>query len=745
MISLALSLIVPLAFASELFDGLPSEIIDKETNSKLSMSPAENSSSFKEGIEAVLNGDPSTAILKFNSALENLSSQPKLSAEEIEELSIDKRVSKIKPILEFDISKATILNNIAVSYILLSQNELALTKLDEASLLAPESSAIWINGGLAALALGKFQIAANNVSQAQQLGDKSLRRLVIQAEIALATQQFDGVKDLISQGEAIDQNDPYLLLVKARLQQELGQAREAERSLAKALIQGPVVAANSLLSPANGSGFGLGGGIRTLHLNLAHQSMSQNLNAFNFRVLSDRMDVEGRSEAYQWRDLIEGTYAGGFGTIYLSYRNAGGGRPGAETAIAGLTPKLDARFRLASTSALWVNDFNINTGIISTLAKFRSSTMQTRDSTANWADQIKDDAFLLETRYLGTLNQNKKLILGMAWSQINRSATNARTFDPAETILPDGLTTAWLAYGALEQQFAPLIKGTVGFTVANLSGSTTIQPIAEINFGKTKPIRFGISSRVNDTAADLIPASFLANSPLSNDIDRHNQQPQDFNTSPLLMARDSRFLNYEVTFPGKTNSKETQNFVVFHRRMENVLIQATDPRATTNLVTTPVEKAEATGLEFQWTRILNPTWSVRSKAIYQVTAGSPATPQFDISSFPSQIPSSQSALANFPRLQSHTELQWQNRNTSVTLALSYMGKRPRAVTVTDQFQNTVTYIGEADEALGVHLFSRFQINDDLKFVFGLYNLTQARFYTGYPAKTTGFFGFEYRY
>jgi hypothetical protein len=102
-------------------------------------------------------------------------------------------------------------------------------------------------------------------------------------------------------------------------------------------------------------------------------------------------------------------------------------------------------------------------------------------------------------------------------------------------------------------------------------------------------------------------------------------------------------------------------------------------------------------------------------------------------------------LGNFPTFQAVTELEWSLRRTSFTVAGAYIGERSRWLAVDDPVDGPITFIGNAPAAFGLHLFVRHSLSDRSQIQMGLYNLTRARFYEGYPAATTGFIGWEYRY
>jgi hypothetical protein len=158
-----------------------------------------------------------------------------------------------------------------------------------------------------------------------------------------------------------------------------------------------------------------------------------------------------------------------------------------------------------------------------------------------------------------------------------------------------------------------------------------------------------------------------------------------------------------------------------------------------------VTSGEAIGVEQTANVSLGPALSLRLKGTFQVTKSEIGTPTLTLSKYPGSVPRSLKQLPNFPGVQGLAELEWSRGNTLLTASLAYVGRRPRAFTRTATGGGLVTYVGTADEAIGLHLFARHRFGPSSSLLLGVFNLTKARFYEGYPASTTGFLGFEYRY
>lgn len=696
-------------------------------------------------LESMLQLDPAAARKGLLQVANRSSSAVSGSDDALAELSFDPRARKLKVALIFAGDLGAIRNNLAAAYILEGNSEEAIRWLDLAAELRPNDSAIWVNAALANIDIGRTDVAGRNIEMARSLGDTSSLLTVADAEAAIKALSLPRAEEIIKAGLLKDPNHPFLLLLKSRIDLDQGRLRESEKTFSQAVVQGRSVAANSLIRPVSQRGYVLGGGPNAFNLDFASQQFADGGRFSRFAVRTDRLNVEGRPDAYQWRDRFEGILSAKGGSVIVQHNSSGGGRPGAEEPIAGVVPVPDSRFRLASTNLLVTAESKGKSMEVTGFAKYRSSTLQTRNSVTDWADQVQDDVFNIEARAVANYKDNSKLTSGFAWSQFRRGSTSSRPFDPAEVVMPDGTTRSWLGYALWEKNVSPVTATTFGFVAAKLSSSTVLQPVAEFRLGKSRPIRFGVTSRVNDSVSDLFPAHLLSDSPLQNSIDRHELQPQDFNTNPVLSGRDTRFLNYELKLPGREGPRIQENWVLFHRRMENALLQAADPRAATNLLLTPVGSGEATGVEWHMEQSLRSNSKLKTDITYQVTSGSPTTPVFSLSSYPVQVPTEQNSLANFPRLQANIKYESVLGSTTYTVGLAYLGPRPRAVSVRDISGDLVTYVGEAEAALGINVFALQKIRPGVNMMLGAFNLGRAKFYTGYPARATGFLGIDYRF
>jgi tetratricopeptide (TPR) repeat protein len=656
-------------------------------------------------------------------------------------------LARLKQSVALGLGRAALMNNLGVARLMLGRGREAMEDFDQAAVMADGWTVPWINGALAATDEGRWDLAERNAKFAADSGDRSVRLLAVRAEIALAQESHDSARDFLRQAERIDPEFPYALLVRARLLRQQGQARDAERALVQALTNGPIVATESSFVPAAGRGYGLGGGFGETHLRLFHHGMSRDLESYRFLYQTNRARIEGRDAAYQRRDLFEGVYAGSLGTLYLLHRDAGGGRPGAETPIVGLTPQDQATYSFRGTTAIYLNRWSLgDTGSVLFLGKHRQGILRSRLSPMeSYQTTIDDRESHLELR-LDTDLRSDRLTFGGAWSTLQRGGAGARTFDPAEVIMPRGRTDVWTAYGVFTRPFGPLLSASAGAVLANTSGGSVVQPILEMQYGRgPRPIRLGITPRLNDTVMNLLPMAYLAESPQRNDLDRHAHVPQDFNNDPLLLGRDSRILDYEIVLGAVETEEFSTETSLFHSRIFNARLQGADPRSSTTLLVTPIARAETSGVAQRMRYRVQRDLALRGMLSYQLPRGRSDLSTYDIESWPDRIPVAQTRLPNFPNWQAGLDLDWTPSLWNVSLALRYVGERTRAVSVTDGDGSTNTYVGEVPAALGAHLFMRRRLNDNGQLVFALYNLTRVAFYEGYPGRTTGIFGFEYRF
>lgn len=703
------------------------------------------------GTALILAGRPLAAIEALDAALKLESAAFATSGFEAlatKGTKLASTVAKIKPAVALEGGRAAALNNRGVARLMLGEPQAALADFDEAAVLGEGWTPPWINGALASIALNRLAQADANAAEVARRGDASPRALAVRAEVALLLQRFQSARELIDQIELADPRYPYGLLIRARLLEATGDARESERALTQALLYGPLVASESKLEPSSGEGYGFVGGAGAVHGRLSHHAVSRNLDVARIFARTDRLQVEGRESAYQSRDLFEGVYSSRqLGAFYGLYRQSGGGRPGSEEPIAGVVSNPEARFRFNNSLALWVHSFDLGGGgLLTALAKFRESRLDDRASDgADWIKAIHDRSFGGELRYTRDMPSNRAIVAGFSYTRLDRSGNGNAPFDPAESIMPLGKSDIWTGYGAYEMRIGPRLNATLGVVGGNTDTATVLEPLAEIRFGTSRPIRLGIRPRLNDANSNLIPSGFLSGSPQKNPIDRHSHQPQDFNNDPVLFGRNSRAVDTELSVPVWENLRSKADLVLFHREMENVRLPSADPRVATKLRTTLVSDGRADGLEMRYLHRIRPGLGLTLVAAYQQTSGAPSTPTFDLDQFPAKVPASSNRLANFPAFQAVSELEWSLKQTSLTLTGAYIGARPRTITVDDAVDGQVTFVGDARAAFGLHFFARHRISDRAQLQAGIFNLTRARFYEGYPAATTGFFGWEYRY
>lgn len=697
-------------------------------------------------LKALATGNPKQAVAIYDAIIGQLGTKSELLNAIVENRSVMRRLDALKFATLAETGKGAAHLNRAAAYLMLGQPAKALVEIDQAAVLLADRTEPWVNGLLAGSALDRFDQVISNAKELQRLGSESPRVLVARAEAALIDRKFDQCRDLLDQAERQSPDFPSSLVLRAKLEQTLGRSRESERALAKALLAGPSVVGESRFQSTTGSGYGFGGGVGSVHSKLSHSTATQDGSIFRFNALTDRIRVENRAEAYQWRNFFEGVYAGDLGAVYWDYRENAGGRPGASEVIAGVNPEPNARFRLYTNLGMYAKNFETGKSEIGFLLKYRNAEMLNRpNSTVAWNNSLADRQVNVEARWQWEDGDKRRWLVGGSSVQLNRSGSGANTFDPGETVLGFGTTRIWSAYVAREFSIGKVGTGTIGALAGGLSTRTQVQPVVDVQFGTRKPIRFGIRPRFNNPGNDLLPNAFLAPLPVENGIDRHDRQPQDFNVDPLVQTRDTQLVDTTLSFQTIEGQRVRGKTTLFHRSVRSALLQGADPRAATSLRLTPIQNGEAIGIEQDAEWNLSRDLGARVKVAFQSTKGGPSTPVFSLDDFPTQVGVTQNRLPNFPLFQAAAEFDWSPGDTVITASVNYVGARPRAFSRTQTSGELVTYVGDAPGALGIHLFGRHKFSQSTLLSFGLYNLTKARFYEGYPAATTGYIGFEYRY
>ncbi len=697
-------------------------------------------------LRALASGNPREALQIYDSILAKLGSKAEPLRAVAEDRSVMRKLNALKFATLAESGKGAALLNRSAAYLMIGQPEKALADLDQAAVLLGDRPEPWINGLLAGSALDRFAQVVSNAKELQRLGLESPRVLVARAEAALLDRKFDQCRDLLDQAERQSPDFPSALVLRAKLEQTLGRSRESERALAKALLAGPSVVGESRFQSTTGAGYGFGGGVGSVHSKLSHTAATQDGSIFRFNALTDRIRVENRAEAYQWRNFFEGVYAGDLGAVYWDYRENAGGRPGASQAIAGVNPEPTARFRLYTNLGMYAKNFELGRSELGLLVKYRNAEMLNRpNATAAWDNSLADRQINVEARWQWEDGSKRRWLVGGSSVQLNRSGSGVNSFDPGETVLGFGTTRLWSAYVAREFSIGKAGSGTIGALAGGLSTGTQVQPVVDLQFGTRKPIRFGIRPRFNNPGNDLLPNAFLAPLPVENGIDRHDRQPQDFNVDPLVQSRDTQLVDTTLSFQTIEGQRVRGKTTIFHRSLRSALLQGADPRAATALRLTPIQNGEAIGIEQDAEWNVATDLGARVKFAFQSTKGGPNTPVFSLDDFPTQVGVTQNRLPNFPLFQAAAEFDWSPGDTVLTASINYVGARPRAFSRTQTSGELVTYVGDAPGALGIHLFGRHKFSASTLLSFGLYNLTKARFYEGYPAATTGYLGFEYRY
>ncbi len=702
------------------------------------------------GLLDIAVGNPRAAEQDFTQEIELA---PPPAATGLEEITFPgsplyESLRKQKASVALGAGKAAALNNRAAARFLQGKLEEAIQDADEAAVVQGDWGTPWANGALILMELNRLPRAEASIRKAIELGERNARTFTTLAEIELRSGRMDRVKDDLDEALQRDPSYPFALLAKARFLRAQGKSRESERSFSQALSNGPIVSVESRFEPAAGEGLGLGGNATESHLKLFHHGLPNN--RFGYRLLgqTDRQQVEGRSNGYQQADLGEMAVSGPFGTFWAAYHASSGGRPGATESIVGVTPRPDARFSFRQTNAAWQTRKAMSRAAdVSFHVGYRTADVVVKpDSATPSFKPIHDEQWLGETRVDPKHGRRSETSVGFAYSDTMRSREGGSPIEPVEQVLPNGKTSQLTSYVVHRRPLTGPIELVLGGVYGGTTSYLRFQPVAQlgVKVSESRSVRLSVTPRINDAVSNFIPLDILADEPQTNLIDRRLQTTDAFNRNPTLQGTRSRLLDFELGFGPDSEQSGAPETVLFHRRLNNLNTQGADPRLATSLLLTPVGAGEATGIAERIRLDISNRWHVRLWASYQESRSTIDTPTFAAGPYPAQVPMDPGGIPNFPRFQGSLRFDWTNRDWNFGLEVQHIGSRQQAFTVNPGSGN-VTYLTTASPATALNLFLNHRAGRNLAFTLGIFNLTKANFYAGYPGSTTGVFGYEYHF
>jgi len=657
-------------------------------------------------------------------------------------LTVDPKIAaslqRLKPVFMLESGMSAARNNRGVVRFLMGNYKGAQEDLDFAAVASPETPVPWINATLVLLAQTRTQQAEKSGQGALLRGADNARARAVMAEVNLALGRVSLAREDAERAVRLSAEDPYALLVQAHALRASGRNKEADRSLLQSLSLEPRAAVGSPLAPVTGTINGLGGNASEQHGAVVASGPS-----FRFQGHRLQQDVEGRSAAGQTDEYLEGTFGspeGGWAG-FAAYHRSAGGRPGATSAQAGVTPSGQAQFRLDQQKLSLVRrDRNLawHVGFIDDAVVLQ----QTPGSATVWP--IQDQRVIAEGRW-----SSRNVHAGVSWSQNRRQQqgsglsfyTNSPV-EPAEQILPGGRWAQSVAWAFGNQELNKHISVTGGPVAVQTRRALVVTPFLDVAIkGLTsRPSHFLIRPRVAEAGGDFFPEAARGATPQENTIDRHEETGQAINRTPVLAGPEGRIVESSFSLPQRHGKLELET-TAFHRRMDGIFTQAADPRVATGLVLTPIAHAEATGIDQQVRWRLMPGLIGRVQVRYQEAYGrvETLTQAGNTRNAPTR------GLSNFPRWQGSARLDTTQGPWSVGSELQVVGKRPVWQTVTGFSAPTVTFLSQAKETVGVNLFVKRDISHVGVFSLSVFNLTAASFYPGYPGTVTGVTGFAWRF
>jgi tetratricopeptide (TPR) repeat protein len=644
--------------------------------------------------------------------------------------------------------KAAALNNRAAARYLLGHYAESMSDLDQAATTEPNWGVPWVNGALANVELGNYEQAERSARMAISLGEKSYRVYTTLAEIEIHSGLAERANDDLRVALQDDPEYPFALLVASQIRQRQGRGRESERALIQALKSGPTVATDSRFISRAGDGNAIGGGVGESHVRLFQVGLQPGRQGYRFSLQDDRQNVEARSNADQKLTFADLVYSGDIGTIYLTHRMSGGGRPGAVDSVVGIAPNPEARFGFSQTQALFLKTFSLSDRAELWLhGTYRASDVSLKTTTAgSWNYPLRDQQLLAETRLDLQHGSGRQTTLGVALSQLKRRGSGRRPIEPAEQVMPFGTTTAWTAYALHTMPIIGSVDLTFGAMAGGAAGNDQIQPVLDLGFktGGQRAIHFRITPRFNDSVSNLVPFDLVADTPQKALVDRQDWTTCLYDRYAAISGVRTKLINFELSLNDNENAHLRTETVLFHRDMSDINVQGADPRVATNLLFTPVSSGKALGLEERVRIDLRQGLALRLVGTAQTTTAHLTNPTYDASAYPSLNPVALNEMPNFPRLQGTARLEYSSGEWFGGFEFNYVGNR-KAVLPGTSSGNDITYVVRAPATAGVHFFLNRKIGRYANATFMLFNLGRANFYPGYPGATTGVLGIEYKF
>ncbi|MBC8066075.1 MAG: TonB-dependent receptor [Chlorobia bacterium] len=704
------------------------------------------------GVLQLANGRPKEAEDTFTKAIElaaeNRNTPSGLEEESGPNSALASALSKIKPIVSLEAGLPSAHNGRGIARYVSGDLDGAISDFDIAAVMVPEWGLPWINSSLALLESGRSGIAVTSGRKGLELGLKSSRAFAILGEVEMTTNQFDRSRDSLRKALEKDPDDPFALLANAKLLARTGNSREAERALAQALANGATIVVDSSFLPASGKGSGIGGATTDNHLHLVHQGLPNPNFGYRAIALIDILRQENRGRAIQEGTYLELTLGGTPGTLFASYRNVSGGRPGLEDGFVGLNSTSGAEFDFKQTSLLWQKRFDLKPGQGITLhAGYRNGRIRGQQSeSAPTLTTIKDEQWVLDARWDSRISSNVGIQIGTSYSELRRSGAGGTPLEPVEQIFGNGKSRIFMVYGLGTISLTEDTTLLLGGALASIDDEVLIEPIGDVvvRLAGDRSLRFKVRNRMADAAGNLFPLALLPESPQPNAIDRKIDNAQAFNNSPTFFEEDGRHKDYEcaLEFAGPRGMRfET---FLFYRGLNNIRTQSSDPRLAPDMVLTPLQYGSAGGIGQRIKIPLNDQFGLRLYGAFQTSRCKFETPTYDAGDYPLQNPASSRTMPNFPSFQGSAIIDWAKGGWSMALEMQYLGERRRAVTVNTMLGD-VTYLSDAPSVTGLHLHSRYRVGNDVSLFFSVFNLTGVGFYPGYGGATTGVLGFQYRF
>jgi tetratricopeptide (TPR) repeat protein len=702
------------------------------------------------GVIRIAGAEPAAAEEAFTRAIElGGTAQPTGLEEVVAPGSVlYERLRRQKTSVALSAGPAAARNNRAAARYLQGRYAEALEDADVAAVSQSDWGVPWANAALILLELNRLERAEASAKTAIRLGETGARVYTTLGEIDLALRRMDRAEESLREALQKDPDYPFALLAGGRRLRALGKAREAERSFTQALSFGPLVAVDSRFERAGGQGHLLLGSHDTFNLRALHVGLPSQRLGYRVAVQTDRGQLEGRENAYQQSDFGELTLSAPLGTFVLDYRFNQGGRPGAVTPVAGVTPQPQAWYDFRQLIAAW----QVQKALAPNLDMLLHTGFRRNDVRARLApgtpiySPIQDSQGIGEMRFDLRHGRGLETTLGAAISLTDRERNGATPVEPLEQVLPAGRTTQLTAYLLHRRPLVDRVDVILGGVLARNGDWMKLQPVAQFALKVTadRSIRFSITPRVNDAVSNLLPVGVWADPPQENPIDRRFESITDANRDPTLPGARSRFLDFELRFGPEAEQSGVPELTLFHRKINDVNTHAADPRLAPALLLTPVTLGQAAGVESRIRLDLTRNVALRLWGRVQETTARMGTPTFALSTYPTQNPAGIGGIPNFPRFQASARLDWFVSGWLVGLEAHHVGTRPRAVTITQNNQ-AVTYVGEAPATTGIHLLFRRRAGQAVNYTLGIYNLAKASFYPGYPGDTTAVLGAEYRY